>query len=460
MMPHDNELEKAILGGLIRDPQDWREVQDLFHDELFYDPNNKTIARAIVTLKNGNKAVDIVSVVQWIKSQGLITTCEPAYVTSLLSTAALFGFREKVLILNQYYIRRKIILKSHQMISAAEQETCDVLDLLAELEKTTNEIVNKISVGKTYDAQDCHIEMIDHLDKLQKLKPGELIGIDTGFKDLNDFTSGWQKTDLIILAGRPGMGKTSMALNLTQTASQKVPVLFFSLEMGRLSLYARLCSQITSIPLDLHLRQKMDESTRIYWNQNTYNLSQSPIYIDDRGGVDLNYLKAKIRKMKRDKNIGMVVIDHLGLIRKAKNNKSTNDQIGEITADMKTLAKEIDIPIILLCQLNRASEAQADPRPRLKDLRDSGNIEQDADQVIFIFRPEYYDILDDGTPEKNSTIGKAEIIIQKNRNGALDSVFTGFDGKCTNFYDLSKPQFVPHEPKALEQNNDFLKGPF
>ena len=262
---------------------------------------------------------------------------------------------------------------------------------------------------------------------------GELIGCDTGFIELNKLTSGWQNSDLIILAARPGMGKTSLMLKFVNSVlNQNKSVLVFSLEMSKLQLYARMCSQITSIPLYKFLKEKMNPYEKELYKNETFKLSNSQLLIEDKSGISINFIKVKARKLKRDKDISMIVIDYIGLIDKGNSNKSTNDQVAEISGALKGLAKELNIPIILLSQLSREVEKLNDKRPMLSHLRDSGAIEQDADMVMFIYRPEYYGIMDDGAG--NSTIGKAELIVAKHRNGALSDIIVNFNGNCTNFY--------------------------
>lgn len=449
MMPHDENIEKLILGSLMDYPELWFGIAENFHEGLFHKENNKIVAKAISALKNENKAADVVSVFQWVKSQGLSDACDRGYIFGLINQKVYSALEEKVLILAEYHMRRELLTHSYKTIGAVEQTSCDVLEVIADHEKFLTEITNKTTTSKVFDALDCHNEMIDHLNKLEKVKHGELIGVDTGFQKLNELTAGWQKSDLVVLAGRPGMGKTSLSLNITRSALVKTPVLYFSYEMSKMQIYARMCSQVTSIPLEKYLRTSMTKEERQIFNSSTYHLSQSKLYIDDRAG-NVNHIKRKSRKLKRDKNIGLIVIDHLGFVQKPKSTKSTNDLVGEITADLKGLAKELELPIILLCQLNRGDKNQVS-EPVLKDLRDSGNIEQDADIVGFIHRPEYYGILDDG--HGNSTIGKAEIIIRKHRNGGLENILVGFDGKCTNFYDLRSSSNA--QENSLQPNYEF-----
>lgn len=454
--PQDVKIENALIGGLISEPSQYKYIQELFHEELFFNEQNLIISRAIISLNNESKTADLMGILNWLKSN-VKNNSITFYELSVLTNGALLSdFMEKTLILSEFYIKRKIIIKNSQLIKMAYDPTQDVFELLGEQEKITNEIISKISVSKTATALDCAIELDKHLEVISKLKEGEIIGIDTGFGALNNITSGWQKTDLIILAARPSMGKTSLALNFAKSAlSVDEPILVFSLEMSKMSLYARMCSQETGIALNHFLKTPMSQEYSDKYKKETYNLAQSKMFIEDKGGVDVNFIKIKARKIKRDHDIKMIIIDYLGLINKGSSNKSTNDQVGEISSALKGLAKELEIPIIVLCQLSREVEKTPDKRPSLSHLRDSGNIEQDADQVLFIYRPEYYGIMDDG--EGNSTIGKAEIIMAKNRNGALDSVIVNFDGTCTNFYDYKKPKET-NESIGLENNNDFLAG--
>lgn len=449
IIPNDVKLETSFLGGILLDREKFLEVRELFHEDLFYQKENKIIARVFLLLDAENVNIDLLTVIDRIKRLGLAKECPPYYVSASTDNALLFNFTDKVLVLNEYYIRRSLILKNTELANRAATDGCDALELLGEQEKAVSDITKKLSISRTPDANDCHIELLNHLEKLNNLKTGELSGINTGFTKLNDLTGGWQKSDLLILAGRPGMGKTSLALNMAVSALiSGAPVLVFSLEMSKLQLYARICSQITNIPLYKFLKEKMDAQEKALFDRDTADFWTKPLYIEDKGGVDLNFIKMKARKLVREKGIKLIAIDYLQLIDKGKTNKSTNDEIGVITGGLKGLAKELDIPIIALSQLTREVEKTPDKRPSLHHLRDGGSIEQDADMVMFIYRPEYYGITDDGAG--NSTIGKAEIMVAKHRNGGLDDILIGFNGACTNFYDLNK-QFTP-----MDANYDFL----
>lgn len=430
-MIYDNELEKSVLGGILLNPQIYPEITDYFHEDIFYQDTHKSICKALISIKNDNNAIDLSSIINYSQKNDL--NIDKIYLIGLMALRDLYGVKEKILMLNELYIRRKIIDKNTKLNELAFDRTSDVFELIGDAEKNINEILSKISVSKTFDSMDCQIELIAHLNKLSNLDHNELIGIDTGFNRLNGLTSGWQNSDLIILAGRPAMGKTSFLLNCVHSAIKKYPTLVFSLEMSKLQLYARMCSQITNIPLEKFLKIKMDDEDRKLFNDSTYNLYNSELYIDDRGGVDITYIKTKARKLVREKKIKFIVIDYLQLIHTKNSKGNTNDDISKITIALKNLAKELNIPIICLSQLSREVEKRADKRPQLSDLRDSGAIEQDADMVIFIYRPEYYGIMDDGMG--NSTIGKAQIIVSKHRNGATDDLIVNFDGRCTNFYD-------------------------
>jgi len=433
MIPANTKLEGQFLGGLLINSSEFKYIQELFHEELFYDEKNQLIAKAILSLNNASKNIDLINVSNELESTLKINPISFYDLSLLTNDAILNRFDEKILILSEFYIKRKMMFKLNELLEKTQESTSDVFELLADNEKNTNEIFNKISISKTFTALDCAIEMDQHLDKIDKLTDGELIGCDTGFIELNKLTSGWQNSDLIILAARPGMGKTSLMLNFVNSVlNQNKSVLVFSLEMSKLQLYARMCSQITSIPLYKFLKEKMNPYEKELYKNETFKLSNSQLFIEDKSGISINFIKVKARKLKRDKDISMIVIDYIGLIDKGNNNKSTNDQVAEISGALKGLAKELNIPIILLSQLSREVEKLNDKRPMLSHLRDSGAIEQDADMVMFIYRPEYYGIMDDGAG--NSTIGKAELIVAKHRNGALSDIIVNFNGNCTNFY--------------------------
>jgi replicative DNA helicase len=439
LQPHSKELEEIVIGTILLQKETLLVHAELLFEELFYLDANRNIFRAMKSLQTKNMAVDIVTVTQELKAMHLLETVGGSYYISSCTNRIISdaNMEYHLRILHQYYVRRNAIQISHQVIAMAEDEMADPLnDLLAMQEKNLTDMMNRIVTGKTYEAIDVHIEMIKHLNALEKANT-DMLGVDTGFQRLNTLTGGWQKTDLIIVAARPGMGKTSFVLNTVQAAlKRKKPVAFFSCEMSRLQLYARMCSQTSQIELEFFLKSKMSSDIRSKFNHLCDELSNSPIYIDDRPGVDIHYIKSKARKLKREKNIEMVVVDYLQLIELGKSHRSTNDGIGEISRQLKFLAKELDIPVICLSQLSRDVDKRpgSNKRPVLSDLRDSGNIEQDADIVMFIYRPEYYGITAD--EDNESTAGKAALIVAKHRNGGLDNVIVGFDGKCTNFYDL------------------------
>lgn len=462
MPPHHIDIEKVILGALIFNSQSFYDVQEFFFPELFYKEEHVHVAEAIINLRNQNKAVDMLSIVAWLKSKGVLELVGGAYYVSSL-TNGVFGasgnLAEKVLLLNEAWIKREMIRHSSLIIKEAYEDGADAFDVIAATESALNDVLKRVMVSKTADAMACQFELLNHIAKIEATQ-GEVIGVPTGFIEVNKITGGWQKSDLIILAARPGMGKTSLALNFCQSAlNSQMPVLVFSLEMSKMQLYARMCSQATSIPLEKFLKKTMDEGEKAVFRKESGTLANMPLYIDDRGGVDIQYIKTKARKEKRDKKIELIVIDYLQLIAVKENKKSTNDQIAEISKGLKNLAKELDIPVICLSQLSRDVEKRPDKRPQLSDLRDSGAIEQDADMVMFIYRPEYYGIMDDGAG--TSTVGMAELIGAKHRNGAIFNEWMGFVGRCTNFYDKTAPIWYPpttQDLTPLETNSGFLNG--
>lgn len=471
-IPNDKELEEIVIGALISSNDCYIDIQEHFFKDLFFKEELYIIAESILHLKSQDKSTDLVSVSEDLKSKNKLKRIGgDYYLVKITNKGCVYigdNLIEKVLLLNQYYIRRKFIESNNKLTGDCYDDSVDVFDLIGQQESNLNEIINNIQISKTASAIDCHVELIEHIDRIANAKES-LTGVNTGFNEINELTAGWQKTDLIILAGATGMGKTSFMLNTAKAAlNENKTVLVFSLEMSRLQLYARMCSQKTSIPLNKFLKEKMDPTERAIFNKETIELSNSRLFVEDIGNFNLNFIKTKSRKLKREKSVDLIVIDYLQMIRREKSNKSTTDEISVITGSLKMLAKELNIPIICLSQLSREVNKNSDKRPELFHLRDSGSIEQDADMVLFVYRPEYYGIMADS--DNNPTIGMAEIIIAKHRNGGLNDIVVGFDGRCTNFYDLKReitnveptpialPQAETYESKikSLPNNEGFL----
>jgi replicative DNA helicase len=404
------------------------------------------------------KTIQLTVVSQLKKNNDLEFVGGPYFVSTLTNEAKFATLEFNCKVVAQMFLKREVIRISTNAIKEAYEDSSDVFEILSQNELNIQNLTTSVQISHTFTGVDCSIELDLHLKAISNLKENQLIGVDTGFKELNQYTGGWNKSDLIILAARPAMGKTSLMLNFIQKAMNEF-VLVFSLEMSKLQLFARMTSQVTEISLDRFLKEQMAFGEKTIYEENKKKLSNSKLLIDDRGGVDLNYIKIKARKLKRTHGIKAIFIDYLQLIKLENSNKSTNDLVGKISAGLKALAKELDLPIIVLSQLNREVENKAgtDKRPRLHHLRDSGNLEQDADMVIFVHRSEYYGITEDETG--NTTIGQAELIIAKHRNGALGTVKCRFDGSCTNFYDINEPTLTISSQadfKVMQANDNFL----
>jgi len=307
------------------------------------------------------------------------------------------------------------------------------------------------------------------LDRIKRImnQDGAALGIKTLYSKLDNITGGFQDSDLIILGGRPGEGKTAIALEFIRRAAvvQGIPVGVFSLEMEKTQLFHRLQSQESQIDLEKIMRKGMSEHELKHLIASTEALSKSPIYIDDSGGLTITKIKSRARKLKRDKKIGLLVIDYVQLIKANSSNKTYNraNEVGEISKELKNLAKELKVPVIALVQLSRASEQNKGGEPKLSDIRESGDLEQDADMVAFVFRPEYHGITEDSNG--NSTIGKAMFMIKKHRNGPTDNVLFDFKGSTMTFTgqdDIGRNQRHPASnqfPSAIAPSLEFDKQP-
>jgi replicative DNA helicase len=339
------------------------------------------------------------------------------------------------MILHQKQISREIIKISQMSLQEAYDEKTDSLELLDRLDKKLNSI-NGILVNKDISHISEQLKKLEEINEKQKSLNGNINGVFTGIKDLDNITYGWQKTDLIILAARPGMGKTGLALTYALAAAKKgIGVGFFSLEMGAVQLLHRILAQLSGIDL-----YKIRHNSLSYSEENELAItkeaiSKMPLYVDDTASLTMRELKTKCIRLKREHNIQLIIVDYLQLITPSKNAGTRDQEIGEISRGLKIIAKELDVAVIALSQLSRSVEQRTNKQPLLSDLRESGNIEQDADIVTFVWRPEYYGIERDS--EGNDLKGLAEIIIAKHRNGGLGDVRCIFHSNTTAFKDLN-----------------------
>ena len=438
LQPQALDVEKTVLGALMIDKDAYSVVCEILHPESFYEPRNQKVYAAIRDLSMKEKPVDIVTVTdQLSKSGDLEDVGGPVYIAELSGrVASSANIEYHANIIAQKFLARQLISFASDVETKAFDETIDVDDLMQHAEGALFELSQK-NMKKDYTQIDPVIKnAMDAIMKAYSNKDG-LTGVPTGYHKLDDITSGWQSSDLIILAGRPAMGKTSFALSLAKNiaADYKFPVAFFSLEMSNVQLVNRLISNVCEIK-GSHIQSGQlspDELDRL--DKRLGALLGSPLFIDDTPGLSVFELRTKARRLVLEHGVKMIMIDYLQLMNaNGMRFSSRQEEVSTISRSLKGLAKELDIPILALSQLNRGVESREGlegKRPQLSDLRESGAIEQDADMVLFVHRPEYYGFKQDD--HGNDLRGKAEIIIAKHRKGATGDVLLTFRGEFTRF---------------------------
>lgn len=461
--PQAVDIECAVLGAILIDPSSYNAVSDMLFPELFYEAKNGIVCEAILRIKNNGSRVDLLTTVQELKRMGEIENIGGAYYVSTLTNriASAANIESHTRILMEKYLKRECIMLSTQLIKKAYEPESDPFDVFEQSEKNMTAMTSRLFVTKSETSHTLLKKFLEENAAIVNNK-GSMIGVPSGFHALDVVTHGWNKSDLIILAARPGMGKTAFVVGTAAHAvKQKIPVGVFSLEMSSLQLFKRIASQESDIPLEMISYKGLQESDLKLLLRDIEPLMQGNLFIDDTGGISLYDLKNRARKWKRENKIELLVVDYLQLIDAGiKGNRE--QEVSSISRALKALAKELDIPIIALSQLSRQVENRpgGDKKPKLSDLRDSGAIEQDADLVLFIHRAEYYGIEYFG--DNTSTKGHAEIIIAKNRHGALETVGLQWIAECTKFVDFRKTEnpFTHIQPvnyhEPLKQNDDFL----
>jgi len=428
------EIEKAVLGAIVIDAEALEDVINLLSVDIFEDKKAKTIIQIILDLyKKGDKH-DILTISEEIKNRNLfhiVTVMDVASLTNGINGS--WQLETHIRILHQRWIRKEIRKSGNELLIQADDYEIDSLDLLGKAETTLNTINNLIVKGEVKSTQSIAKNVLAKNEKIIQNEKG-LSGIPSGFGYLDKVTGGWQDSDLIILAARPGMGKTSLALNLWARPSinHNIPTAFFSLEMSAEQLFQRVVSQESGIPLSKIAREGIRGEDLKAFEGWVEHLASQPLSIDDTGGISISDFHSKASKLKREKNIRLIVIDYLQLMTSGVKSHSQNHEVGLISGKLKMIAKELNVPIIVLSQLSRAVEQRGGAKkPVLSDLRDSGSIEQDADMVMFLYRPEYYVITSDEIGE--STEGLAELEIAKHRNGSLSTIELEFIPSRTTF---------------------------
>ncbi len=441
--PQAVDLEEAVLGALMLEKDALTNVIDILKPDTFYKDNHKEIYASIVDLFNNSEPVDLLTVTNHLRKKGKLEFVGGAYyiteLTSRVNSAAHIEYHSRIII--EKAIKRELIRVASEIHKEAYEDTVDVFALLDKTEQALFD-VSEINIRKNYaDMRSIMHEAILELE-IKKQQADGLTGIPTGFTALDRVTSGWQKSDLVIIAARPGMGKTAFIVSAMRNAAVDFnkAVAIFSLEMSSIQLVNRLISAEAELESDKIKKGNLEDYE---WEQlihKTAKLSDAPIFIDDTPALTILELRAKARKLVAQHGVELIIIDYLQLMsgdnsRGGGGQGNREQEIAAISRSLKNIAKELNIPIIALSQLSRAVEVRGgDKRPQLSDLRESGSIEQDADMVLFLYRPEYYGITAD--EDGNSVQGVGEVIIAKHRNGSLDTSKLKFIGKFTKFCDL------------------------
>jgi replicative DNA helicase len=430
--PQAKDLEEAVLGAIMLEKNAFDAVVEILKPECFYVEAHQRIFRAMQSLTNKSQPIDILTVAEELRTKEELEMVGGAYYVTRLTNSVVSAahIEAHARIILQKFIQRELIRISGEIIGDAYEDSTDVFDLLDDAETKLFEITNN-HLRKNFDTIDSVlVKTIQRIEDLRH-KNEDITGVPSGFSALDRITYGWQNTDLIILAARPAVGKTAFALNLARNAAthagKPTPVALFSLEMSAGQLVQRILAAESEIWLEKIARGKLEEhEMKQLYARGIQKLAQAPLFIDDTPALNIFELRAKCRRLKNKHNIGLIIIDYLQLMSGTGENRNSNreQEISNISRNLKGLAKELSVPIIALSQLSREVEKRGTKEgsrvPQLSDLRESGAIEQDADMVMFLYRPEYYDI---STNESGENIkGLTEVKIAKHRNGVLDTV--------------------------------------
>ncbi len=458
--PQSVDLEEVVLGAMMIDKKGVDEVIDILHPDVFYKDAHKYIYEAIFKLFESSEPVDLLTVSAQLKKEGRLEAVGGDFylikLTQKVASSAHIEFHARIIL--QKYIQRSLIKISSEIIEEAYSDSTDVFDLLDNAEAKLYEVTQGNLKRSAETAQNLVIQAKKKIEEISN-KEG-LSGIPSGFDKLDKLTSGWQPSDLIIVAARPGMGKTALTLSMARNIAVNSgnAVAFFSLEMSSVQLITRLISSETGLSSEKLRTGKLEKHEWEQLNVKVKALEKAPLFIDDTPSLSIFDLRAKARRLASQHKIKLIIIDYLQLMTAGGSQKGGNreQEISTISRNLKALAKELDVPVIALSQLSRAVETRGgSKRPILSDLRESGAIEQDADIVSFIYRPEYYKIDEWDDEERTPTQGQAEFIVAKHRNGGLDNIrlkFVGALGKFDNLDDFDSPFEFQSKMNADEEN--------
>jgi len=459
-LPSAIEVEMSVLGAMLIENEAVPKAVEILKPEAFYDKKNRTIFEAMSSLYEADEPIDSVSIYEELKKSGKIDEAGgAAYLAKLtqdISSAANIDYHARIVL--EKWILRQLIHSSMEIANTAYEGSEDVFDLLDAAEAKIFQISEE-GIKESFTSMDKAVKEAWELIEAIHAKKISTFSVPSGFFELDDLLGGFQKSDLIIIAARPSMGKTAFAMSAARNMAvdHNVPVGIFSLEMATVQLVTRLIA--SEVKINAHsLRTgkfKAEDGARVV--RNIHRLRKAPIYIDDTPGISILELRAKARRLKNEKNVGMIIVDYLQLVNSSTSMESREREISTISRSLKGLAKELNIPVIALSQLNRAVESRTDKKPMLSDLRESGSIEQDADVVLFLYRPEVYGITayTNGEAGGESTEGIAEVIISKHRNGPIGEVKLRFIKDFARFENLERFRQLPaseeQQMQAIEE---------
>ncbi|QKG29564.1 replicative DNA helicase [Campylobacter sp. RM16187] len=445
---YDLDMERAILSSIIYSSENLAEIFDIVSSGDFYLKGHADVYTAMVECMNADLPIET----SFLKTK-LGAKFDEEILASIVGTNSILDIKKYATELREKSIKRSLVKIAHQIPNKVSEDKPS-RDMVDELSQSFYSLVEGSAAGVIKESKEIIVDVLAHLEKQKMLENQDIVGIDTGFKELNEKTKGFKNGDLIIIAARPGMGKTTICLNLMSNVLQRGNgVVFFSLEMPAEQIMLRMLSAKTSIPLQNIMTAKMDDEEWSRMSDACEDMSNKKFFVYDSGYINIHQIRTQMRKLKSSHpEISLCVIDYIGLMMATSNYSDRHLQIAEISRGLKLLARELDMPIIALSQLNRSLEARANKRPMLSDLRESGAIEQDADMILFVYRDEVYLEQEEKEREKKAKAeGKeysprfipnkieedAEIIIGKNRNGPVGTVDVIFQKEFTRFVDKS-----------------------
>lgn len=439
--PQALDLEEAVLGAVLIERNALTDILDILRAEMFYVEANQIIFETCVKLSMDSTPIDLMTVAAELRASGKLEKVGGAFYLTQLADRVVSSanIEYHARIVAEMYVKRELIRQATQTISKCYDETEDIFDVISESDMHRDEMLNQVTSKKEISNLDAVSHVFHHMEEMQLNPIRGLTGIPSGMSGIDKVTGGWRDSDLIILAARPAMGKTSLALQMAINAAQQgMPVAVFSIEMSYQQLTKKMLSIQSGVSYEKIHKNQFDPEDWAILKASKASAASLPIHWDDTPSINITELVAKSKRMKRKHDIRMLVVDYLQIITTPRVfGRNREQEISYISRTLKGLAKELNIPVIALSQLSRAVEQRPSKRPMLSDLRESGSIEQDADIVTFLYRPEYYKILEDEAG--NSTSGQAEFLIAKHRNGETADVKLEFVHKTTGFRDWHNP---------------------